>query len=322
MNLTRIAILGVALIAGVAAAMLMYGMLGNGPAPSEASVPAATTTTDVLVASKDIAPGQSLDAGLVRWEAWPKTAVSDAFITKDEQPDLSMAVAGITVRAPLVIGQPITEASIVRAGAAGFLAATIKPGLRAVGVPVSAETGAGGFILPNDRVDVVLSRDMSGGGNVKIFQSDTILRDVRVLAVDQTAQQQKDQQSVVAKTATLELTPAQAELIARSQLEGVLSLALRALGDSSGEPVTQIATRRAPPPVQRSNPERSNPDRGVVTVFRYGVKREAEPGIGVVASAGTGAGASAGAGASNALADIGNPVSVTVVPAAVPGIPQ
>jgi len=319
MNITRFAILGVALIAGIAAAMLMYGMLGGGTPPTQAAAPPTTTTVDVLVASKDIAPGHALDADLVRWEAWPKGAASGGLITRAAQPDIAKAVAGAVVRAPLVSGQPITDASIVRAGSAGFMAATIKPGMRAVGVPVTAETSAGGFILPNDRVDVVLTRDMSGGSGAKNFESRTILRDVRVLAIDQTAHQEKDQQSVVGKTATLELSPQQAELVAQSQQMGVLSLALRALGDSKGEAVAGNA-----PPSRRpvSFPVASG-TRATVEVFRYGVLRSAETGPGAPAAGGAPAApatATASANASPSASDISgitNPVHVTVTQAPV-----
>jgi pilus assembly protein CpaB len=236
----------------------------------------------------------------VRFEAWPKTSVTTGLITKDVQPDVAKAVAGIVVRAPLVTGQPITEASIVRAGAAGFLAATIKPGMRAIGVPVNAETSAGGFILPNDRVDVVLTRDMSAGSGKKDFHSETILRDVRVLAVDQTAHQEKDQQTVVGKTATLELNPDQAVLLAQAQQMGVVSLALRALGDSSGEPVTAMENKR--PPAIFAAPRRARDN--TVTVFRYGVRRDSN-------ASGGGAGSASGAGAA---ASNSNPDSGAVAP--------
>jgi pilus assembly protein CpaB len=276
MNVMRIAILGVAAIAAGAAALLVRGMLGGGTPTSQAAAPPVAITTDVLVASKDIGPGHVLSVDLVRWDAWPKSAVSSTLITKDAQPDMGKAVAGAVVRAPLVAGQPITDASIVHAGGAGFMAATIKPGMRAIGVPVTAETSAGGFILPNDRVDVVLTRDISGGnGGLKKFESGIILQDVRVLAIDQIAHQEKDQQSVVGKTATLELTPAQAELLAQSQQSGILSLVLRALGDSDGEPVANDTLHRRPLVA------RTNSDKSAVTVFRYGVLRgnsAADPG--------------------------------------------
>jgi pilus assembly protein CpaB len=264
MNITRIAVLCVAVVAAVAAVLMVRGMIGGGTPAVQASVQ-PKTTVDVLVASHDIAPGRVLDAASVRWTGWPKEAVQANFITKDTQPDLAKVTAGIVVRAPLVSGQPITDASIVRAGAAGFLAATIAPGKRAVSMPVSAETGAGGFVLPNDRVDVLLTRDATNGGSVKNFRTQTILRDVRVLAIDQTARMEKDQQSAVAKTATLELSPQDAELIAQAQPSGILSLALRALGDDSEDTVAKTSVKRIGPTALS------------VAVIRYGVMRGGGP---------------------------------------------
>jgi pilus assembly protein CpaB len=243
MNVTRIAILGVAAIAAGAAALLVRGMLGGATPQVEASVPAPSLpTAEVLVASKEIEPGRALDVESVRWEVWPQTSVAEAFITKTEQPDIGKAIEGYVVRAPIVTGQPITESFVVRADKAGFLAALIKPGMRAVSIVVAPETGAGGFILPNDRVDIIITRDMQdqSGGNAKLVRSDTILRDVRILAIDQTSQTQvsKDgQQWAVGKTATLELTPNQAELVGHAARQGTLSLALRALGDNRQLPI-------------------------------------------------------------------------------------
>jgi len=267
MNVMRIAILGVAAIAAGAAALLVRGVLGGGTPATQAAAPPVVITTEVLVASRDIVPGHILSVDLVRWEPWPKSAVSSSLITKDKQPDIAKAVEGTVVRAPLVAGQPITDANIVHAGAAGFLAATLTPGMRAIGMTVTAQTSAGGFILPNDRVDVVLTRELAGGGNPKQYESTTILRDVRVLAVDQTSHQEKDQQSVVGKTTTVELTPVQAELMAHAEQTGVLSLTLRALGDSSGDPTTGDTAR--PRPAQVAG---SNGDKSAVVVFRYGIR--------------------------------------------------
>jgi pilus assembly protein CpaB len=310
MNVMRIAILGVAFTAATAAVLLARGMLGGGTPVTQAAPPPPALTAEVLVASKDISPGHTLDPDLVHWEAWPKKSVpSSGFIVKEMQPDISKAVTGIVVRAPLVTGQPITDASIVRAGATGFLAATIKPGMRAVGVPVAADTSAGGFILPNDRVDVVLTRDLANGGGVKNFESHTILSDVRVLAVDQTAQSQKDQQSVVGKTATLELMPQQAELLVRSQQMGVLSLALRALGDSNGEPVSEVPQQRPPVIAVGPRPERNT----TVVVLRYGMRRGGEPSAG---------GRASGAGSGEAASSPANTNPVSVAPASPPVTPQ
>jgi pilus assembly protein CpaB len=266
MNVTRIAILGVAAVAAGAAALLVRGMLGGATPESVASVPAPViATADVLVASKEIAPGRALDVDSVRWETWPAASVAEPFITKTEQADIAKAIEGFVVRAPMVAGQPITEAFVVRAGQAGFLAALIKPGMRGVSIVVAPETGAGGFILPNDRVDVILTRDLPDEGPNKNIRSDTILRDVRVLAVDQTSQTQvtKEAQWALGKTATLELTPAQSEMIGQAAREGTLALALRALGDNRELPAYALG---------------SGVEENGIRVFRAGVLRKADAG--------------------------------------------
>ena len=320
MNVMRIAILGVAAIAAGAAALLVRGMIGGGTPTSQAAATPVAITTDVLVASRDVVPGHVLSVDLVRWDSWPKSAVSSTLITKDKQPDIAKAVEGAVVRSPLVAGQPITDASIVRAGSAGFMAATIKPGMRAVSVPVVAETSAGGFILPNDRVDVLLTRDLAAGtGSAKNIESRTILQDVRVLAVDQVSHQEKDQQSVVGKTATLELTPVQAELLAQAGQSGTLSLALRALGDSEGEPVATNVPRRVPLVAGAGS------DRSTVTVFRYGILRGKSPSA---SSGGTNSGETvvasnsggSGSGSAPTPAPITNPITITTTN--VPGVLQ
>lgn len=261
MNVARIAILGVAALAAGAAALLVNGMLGGAPAPVEASAPPPPITSDVLVASTTIPPGRKLDVGSVRWDSWPISSVSSNFITKDKQPDMAKAVEGIVVRSPLVSGQPITELNTVRTDATGFLAATLMPGMRAVATNVTAESSAGGFLLPNDRVDVILTHEMSGNGQVntgnKVWQADTILRDIRVLAVDQIAQPQStpatttpgavpgvttETEARVGKTVTLEVTPSQAEVLQRAVASGNISLALRSIEDSNGRATTGVVS--------------------------------------------------------------------------------
>ena len=261
MNITRIAILGVAAIAAGAAALLVRGMLGGGTPQVAASQP-VVSTTEVLVAARPIEAGRALDAESVRWAAWPTSALSGELLTKEAHPELEKVVEGAVTRAPLVEGEPLTETKYVRAENASFMAATLTPGTRAVSIPVSAETGAGGFILPNDRVDVILTRErpslLNAGGPPDI-ETVTILRDVRVLGIDQILKQEDDQQAVVAKTATLEVTPAEAELVAQADALGTLSIALRALGDDV-EVVGGGLSSLERPQAGRS-----------VTIFRYGL---------------------------------------------------
>jgi pilus assembly protein CpaB len=258
MNVNRIAILGAAAIAAGAAAFLVRGMLGGGTSTSEASIPAVQyATTDVLVAASDIDAGKPLTVNDVRWQAWPKNALAPAYTTRASQPDMAKAVEGSVVRAPLFSGEPITPGKVVKAQNASFMSATLTPGRRAVSIKVEAETTAGGFILPNDRVDIVHTREIGSGG--KNFQSVTLLHDIRVLAIDQTAKPDANAQSAVGKTATLELTEEQAELVAQAQASGTLSLALRALGE------VDTALRD-------ENPIRARHS-GAVNVIRYGIAR-------------------------------------------------
>lgn len=244
MNLTRIVFFCVALSAAGAAVLVVRGMLGGGTPPAEASLPPpqpAVEMVDILVASHDIGGGHILEPSAVHWQTWPKSAALESFIVKDTQPDLEKAVAGIVVRTPLVEGQPITEAFIVRAGQAGFLAAALSPGMRAVAIPITAESSAGGFILPSDHVDIILTRKGTGTASERIYSS-TLIRDVRVLAIDQSAQQPKDVQASVGKTVTVELTPGQSEAIESARSRGNLSLALRPLGDTEDDHTSRVAS--------------------------------------------------------------------------------
>jgi pilus assembly protein CpaB len=259
MNITRIAILGVAAVAAGAAALLVRGMLGGGTPEVQAGIPAPDYgITEILVASRPIEAGRPLDAEAVRWVEWPNETITEELITKEANPDLQKVIEGAVTRAPLVEGEPLTDAKYVRAESANFLAATITPGTRAISIPVTAETGAGGFILPNDRVDVIMSREFDIAGVTQV-QTMTILRDVRVLGIDQIVKQEEDQQSVVAKTATIEVTPAEAELVAQADTVGTLYVALRALGDDvEGAPAGSVASMQS----QAGTP---------VKVFRYGL---------------------------------------------------
>lgn len=282
MNVARMVVLSVAFAAAGGAALLVRsGIGGNRTARPAAAVP-VTNLEDVLVAATDIAAGKGVEVTGVRWQSWPKDALNTSFIVRSKEPDMAKDVSGAIARVPLVTGEPITEANIVRAGTTGFMAATLTQGMRAIAVPVSAETSAGGFVLPNNRVDVILTRDISAGGAVKRFSAETVLKDVRVLAVDQTVQQDKDKQTVIGRTATLELKPDQAEVAAQSVQSGVLSLALRSLGDSAGVPLTAIVEKKLLPIAPRVAVSGGGPSTRTPSVFvyRYGVLQPAGGQIG------------------------------------------
>jgi pilus assembly protein CpaB len=202
-------------------------MLGGGAQTVQAKPVQQISMSEVLVASTNLTPGQALTAEQVRWEKWPSSTVDPSFITHDAAVKEEDLVKGSVVRAMILPGQPITKTSIVHGDASGFMAATLGDGMRAISIPISVDSSAGGFILPNDRVDVILTRKPESS-QAKGFAK-TILSDLRVLAVDQTYRQEKDTRTVVGKTATVEVTPEQAEVIAAAAQSGVVALSLRPL---------------------------------------------------------------------------------------------
>jgi pilus assembly protein CpaB len=234
MKAARILVLGVALAAGGAAAFLVGS--DEEKKPEAAPPPVAQfPTVDVLIAKADVGMGTAVTSQDLAWQAWPAATTGDAYITKKTSPNAIEELNGSITRAPFTAGEPIREAKLIKAnGAAGYMAAILPSGMRAVSTEISPETGAGGFILPNDRVDVILSKrpkDADKGGNQG--SSETILTNVRVLAIDQTVEEKGGQRVVVGKTATIELSPRQAESLAQSRQLGTLSLALRSLLDAS-----------------------------------------------------------------------------------------
>jgi pilus assembly protein CpaB len=229
MNTARIVVLTLALGAGGFAAWLARGT--DSPAPAQPVV--QLPTVDVLVAKTDIGLGQSVKQDDLQWQTWPAATASNNFIRRDNQAEAIKNVVGTIARAPFITGEPIREVKLVRANGSGFMAAILPTGMRAISTEISAETGAGGFILPNDRVDVILTkREKSADkGGTDVVHSDIILPNVRVLAIDQAPKEKEGQNAVVGKTVTLELKPEQAETLARARQGGTLSLALRSIAD-------------------------------------------------------------------------------------------
>jgi pilus assembly protein CpaB len=236
MKAARLVVLVVAVAAGGLAALLAGRGGEEAPLPAEQKPAAQIDTVDVLVAKTDIQLGQSVSQQDMQWQMWPVAAASPAFVRRSDKPDAIEQLAGTIARAPFVSGEPIREAKLIKANGSGYMAAVLDKGMRAVSTEISPETGAGGFILPNDRVDVILSRrdreaEKAGGTETQV--SETILANIRVLAIDQTLGEKDGQKVVIGKTATLELTPRQAETLALSRQLGTLSLALRSLADAS-----------------------------------------------------------------------------------------
>ena len=231
MNVARVVVLAVALAAGGAAAFLVSSGDEKKPAPAPAPV-VQLPTVDVLIAKGDIGMGTAVSAQDFQWQAWPAATTGGSYVTKKDKPNAIQEFAGSITRGPFTAGEPIREAKLIKANGSGFMAAILPSGMRAVSTEISPETGAGGFILPNDRVDVILSRRAGSDNKSKTPTSETILTNVRVLAIDQAVEEQNGQRVVVGKTATIELTPGQAETLAQSRQLGTLSLALRSLLDA------------------------------------------------------------------------------------------
>jgi pilus assembly protein CpaB len=232
MNMPRMLVLGLAGIAAIAAILIVRAMMGGGTPNAAAMLQRPEiATAEVLVAAEPLQPGQQLNASQVRWEKWPRSDIDSTYLTHEQVPNLETAMTGAVVRAPMVAGEPLTITKFVHADSAGFMAATLQPGMRAVSIPITTDSGAGGFILPNDRVDLIGSEQISD--TPRRFRAKVVMQDVRVLAMDQNFKQDKDQKVVLAKTATLELTPQQARAVVKAQAAGPLSLSLRALGDNS-----------------------------------------------------------------------------------------
>ena len=257
MYTARIVVLTIALGAGGVAAYLARGF-DTKSLPNEPVV--QLQTVDVLVAKSDIGLGQSVSPENLQWQTWPAATASNNFIRRNERPEATKEVSGSIARAPFLAGEPIREPKLVRANGSGFMAAILPSGMRAISTEISPETGAGGFILPSDRVDVILSKreknpDRSGPDTIS---SEIILTNVRVLAIDQAPKEKDGQNAVVGKTVTLELRPEQAETLARARQSGTLSLALRSIAD-----INMVENGSDDQPAKRGES---------VNVVRYGVQ--------------------------------------------------
>jgi len=259
MNIARIVVLAIALTAGGIAAYLASGS-DNKSAPTEPVT--QLQTVDVLVAKADIGLGQTLTPNDVLWQSWPAAAASGTFIRRNDRPDAANQVAGSIARYSFVAGEPIREAKLVKTDGSGFMAAILPTGMRAVSTEISPETGAGGFILPNDRVDVILSKreknpDRNASNDIVI--SEIILSNIRVLAIDQAPKEKEGTNTVVGRTVTLALKPAQTPILAAARQAGTQSLALRSIADVNQAEV---------------NPDDQPRQRGNINVVRYGVSNQ------------------------------------------------
>lgn len=280
MKPAKIAVICIAAVSAIGLALVVRAMGSSGQAVSTAAAaPAAAVRpmARVLVAARDLEPGKRLTDVDLAWKDWPVDEVNPAFITDGSVPipqaaadgeakpaaaaapppqgavasvaraatnvatgGAKSAYFGSVVREPILAGEPIVGRKIVRAGDSGYMAAYLEPGMRAMAIRVNVETAAGGFILPGDRVDLVLTREMNLGNmgatdeSRSKFSSSTVLQNIKVLAIDQSTRAGDDEQAVVGATATLELGPSDAEALALAKSEGELSLVLRSYADTAG----------------------------------------------------------------------------------------
>jgi pilus assembly protein CpaB len=260
MKTAQIVVLTIALGAGGVAAYLARGTDDKSQTPAQPV--AQLPTVEVLVAKNEIGLGQSVKQDDLVWQTWPAAAASATFIKRGDRPDANNQIAGMIARSPFIAGEPIREPKLVKANGSGFMAAILPTGMRAISTEISAETGAGGFILPNDRVDVILTRRDKNPDNKSspdVVQSEIILPNVRVLAIDQAPKEKEGQNALVGRTVTLELKPEQAETLARSRQSGTLSLALRSITDVNM--------------AENNTEEDAAPRKGAsINVVRYGVQ--------------------------------------------------
>jgi pilus assembly protein CpaB len=231
MKAARIVIMAGALAAATGAGFIAMSLASRPPSePQSVNVP-TVETEEVLVATNDIALGTSLSTDKVRWQEWPKAAVSSGFIMRSVEPDAAENMKGAIARAGFFNGEPIREAKLVRSDR-GYMSAILPSGQRAVATTISTATSAGGFILPNDHVDVIMTRLLDGGQEGE-YVTETILENVRILAIDQTVEEQDGKPVVVGETATLQLTQRQAEVLTvAQQMASRLAMTLRSVSDA------------------------------------------------------------------------------------------
>jgi pilus assembly protein CpaB len=272
MGAARIIVLSIALVAAIGLAVVIRNMLISNRRPvAEAQAKAPETPmTRILVAKRDLPVGTRLQPDDLGWQSWPVSAVNATFITDGSAPVAAPVtkaekaaegaaeavkaltgsaamdnLTGAVVREPILAGEPVQERKLVRGGEGGYLAVVLQPGMRAVGVPVTVESGAGGFILPGDRVDVIQSCECAapGASGTKARVTQTVVVNVRVLAIDQKTAPDTGSQAIVGAVATLEVTPDAADAVVEAMARGPFQLALRSYADANAPSGRGLAKR-------------------------------------------------------------------------------
>ncbi|MBA4173117.1 MAG: Flp pilus assembly protein CpaB [Hyphomicrobium sp.] len=255
--------MSIAGVAGIMAFVMVKGIV-NKPQPQK-QVAVQVNATEVLVARADIGLGQIATEKDFKWQTWPADALTPTFITKAQGTAVMRELSGAIARAPIIAGEPITAYKLIKPGQGGVLAAILPAGMRAISTKIKEETSVGRLILPNDHVDVILIRRLRTKGGGEEHVSDTLFRNVRVLALGQQIESKEGKKSTEgsANTATLELTPKQSELLALAASMGELSLALRSVADLAGE--------SGPSGGNDLNKQRGN----AIRILRYGARSRA-----------------------------------------------
>ena len=272
----RLAALAIALAAGLLAAYLAMGLLSKprGTQAAQKATPVVLESapmTEVLVAAKDLATGERLgDTGL-GWRSWPRDAVAAGMITKDMQPEAISELSEARARLPMVAGEPVADVKLVKPNSGGFVSAVLPANMRAVSISISDRSAVSGLILPDDRVDIIFTQRRGGTAGSRDVISETVLSNVRVLAINQTLRQDPNSPGIPdSRTAVVEVEPEQAEVLARIESAGELSLALRSIaaqgdgGDSNQRPVLAEAYRQG----------RNIASGGGPLIVRYGLERQ------------------------------------------------
>lgn len=260
MNKAQIAVLAVAVAAGGGAFMMMNG---SNPPPETPVVaaPQPTNIDQVLVATRDLSYGAEIGDQDMAWVDWPKTSVPVGTLAKSEAPNAMADVKSSYVRIPIAGGEPIRKERLIKGVTAGLMSTMLSPGKRAIAIDVTLNNTAGGFILPNDRVDVLRTyRDTEATKDLghEVYNSEVVLANVRVLAMGQTIEKKGAEPVVTGSTATLELDPRQAELVVLAQRTGQLVLSLRPITDA----IAKDAAAEAP---------LDDPNDSGLTIVRHGV---------------------------------------------------
>ena len=250
--------LGIAAMCGIGAVLVMSSM-GNRK-PKEIVIEKGINTTQVLVARNEIGLGQIVNRDNFRWQEWPQGAVASGYIHNRGGRDPITSLIGSVARAPILKDEPITAHKLVKPGEGGVLSAILPAGMRAISTRIKEETAAGRLILPNDHVDVILIQRRRSRGSGEDFVADTLFRNVRVLAIGQLIEVKEGKRAAEGATATLELTPRQAELLALANSIGEISLALRSVADAG--------IGGGPSAGNGLNSQRGNS----IQVLRYGVR--------------------------------------------------